>query len=77
MLLGPLISMTGTKKLTFLYARQSQQDLVFLKELIEAGKVKSVIDRRYPLSEAAEALRYYGEGRSRGKVVVTVAHDSD
>ena len=77
MLLGPLISMTGTKKLTFLYARQSQQDLVFLQELIEAGKVKSVIDRRYPLSEAAKALRYYGEGRSRGKVVVTVAHDSD
>ena len=75
MLLGPLISMAGTKKLTFLYAKQDQQDLVFLKELIEAGKVRSVIDRRYPLSEAAEALRYYGTGRSQGKVVITVKHN--
>jgi NADPH:quinone reductase-like Zn-dependent oxidoreductase len=76
MLLGPLISKTTSKTLTFLYAKQDQQDLVFLKELIEAGKVKSVIDRRYPLSEAAEALRYYGEGRSQGKVVITVEHNS-
>ena len=75
MLLGPLISIAGTKKLTFLYAKQDQQDLVFLKELIEAGKVRSVIDRRYPLSEAAEALRYYGTGRSQGKVVITVKHN--
>ena len=75
MLLGPFISMTGSKKLTNLYCRYSQQDLVFLKELIEAGKVKSVIDRRYPLSEAAKALRYYGEGHSQGKVVITVAHN--
>jgi len=76
MFLGPLISMRGDKKLTYLYARQNQQDLVFLKELIEAEKVKAVIDRRYPLSEAPEALRYYGEGHSRGKVVVTVAQQS-
>jgi NADPH:quinone reductase-like Zn-dependent oxidoreductase len=77
MFLGPLISMRGDKKLTYLYARQNQQDLVFLKELVEAGKVKAVIDRRYPLSEAPEALRYYGEGHSRGKVVITVAqHDT-
>jgi NADPH:quinone reductase-like Zn-dependent oxidoreductase len=76
MLLGPLISMTGSQTLTFLYARQNQQDLVFLKELIEAGKVKSVIDRRYPLSEVPQALRYYGEGRSQGKVVITVEYNS-
>jgi NADPH:quinone reductase-like Zn-dependent oxidoreductase len=76
MLLGPLISMTGSKTLTYLYARQNQKDLVFMKELIEAGKVKSVIDRRYPLSEVAEALRYYGEGHSQGKVVITVEHNS-
>jgi NADPH:quinone reductase-like Zn-dependent oxidoreductase len=76
MLLGPLVSMTGSKTLTYLYARQNQQDLVFLKELIEAGKVKSVIDRRYPLSEVAEALRYYGEGHSQGKVVITVDHNN-
>jgi NADPH:quinone reductase-like Zn-dependent oxidoreductase len=76
MLLGSLISMTGSKKLTYLYARQNQQDLVFLKELIEAGKVKSVIDRRYTLSEVPKALRYYGEGHSQGKVVITVEHTS-
>ena len=48
------------------------KDLAFMKELIEAGKVKPVIDRRYTLSEVAEALRYYGEGHARGKVVITV-----
>jgi NADPH:quinone reductase-like Zn-dependent oxidoreductase len=73
MLLGPIVSMAGSKTLTYLYARQNQEDLVFMKDLLEAGKVKPVIDRRYPLSEAAEALRYYGEGKSRGKVVITVA----
>jgi NADPH:quinone reductase-like Zn-dependent oxidoreductase len=76
MLLGPWISMTGTKKMGAMLARPNQKDLVFMKELIEAGKVKSVIDRRYPLSEAAEALRYYGEGRSQGKVVITVEHNN-
>ena len=53
-------------------AKQSQNDLVSMKELFEAGKVKSVIDRRYPLSEAAEALRYLGEGHARGKIVITL-----
>ena len=52
------------------------KDLAFMKELIEAGKVKPVIDRRYTLSEVAEALRYYGEGHARGKVVITVEHNS-
>jgi NADPH:quinone reductase-like Zn-dependent oxidoreductase len=75
-MLGPLFSMAGSKKLTFLSHKPNQKDLVFMKELIEAGKVKSVIDRRYPLSEVAEALRYYGEGRSQGKVVITVEHNS-
>ena len=48
------------------------KDLAFMQELIEAGKVKPVIDRRYTLSEVAEALRYYGEGHAQGKVVITV-----
>ena len=74
LLLGPLISMTGSKKLGSLTAKPSQKDLVFMKELIEAGKVKPVIDRRFPLSEAAEALRYLGAGHARGKVVITVEH---
>ena len=73
MLLGPLIS-TGSKKLGNLHHRINQKDLVFMKELIEAGKVKPIIDRRYPLSEVAKALRYYGEGHARGKVVITVEH---
>ena len=56
-------------------AKENQGDLIFVKELIETGKVKPVIDRYYPLNEAAQALLYYGEGHSSGKVVITV-HDS-
>jgi NADPH:quinone reductase-like Zn-dependent oxidoreductase len=51
---------------------QKKEDLVFLKELIESGKVTPVIDRTYPLSETPEAIGYVGEGHSRGKVVITV-----
>jgi NADPH:quinone reductase-like Zn-dependent oxidoreductase len=76
MLLGPWISMTGTKKMGALLARPNQKDLVFMKELLEAGKVVPVIDRRYPLSEVAEAVRYYGEGHSQGKVVITLENDN-
>jgi NADPH:quinone reductase-like Zn-dependent oxidoreductase len=71
-LLGPWISMTGSKKMGNLAAKPNPQDLFFVKELVETGKVVPVIDRRYPLREAAEALRYYGEGHARGKVVITV-----
>jgi len=53
-------------------ARMNKKDLVFLKELLEAGKVVPVIDRRYPLSEVADALRYLEEGHARGKVIITV-----
>jgi len=49
-----------------------KEDVVLLKELIEAGKVAPVIDRRYPLAEVPEALRYLEEGHARGKVVITV-----
>ena len=75
MILGPFISMTGSKKMVNLAAMPNQEDLVFMKELLEAGKVVPVIDRRYPLSEVAEALRYYGEGHSQGKVVITVEQE--
>ena len=57
-------------------AKPNQKDLVFVKELLEAGKVVPVIDRRYPLSETAEAIRYLEEGHARGKVVITVDHNS-
>ena len=54
-----------------LSAKTSKEDLLFLKELLEAGKVVPVIDKSFPLSEAAEALRYLGTGHARGKVIVT------
>ena len=72
LLLGPFVSMTGSKKMGALSAKPDQEDLVFVKELVEAGKVIPVIDRRYPLSGVAEALRYLEEGHARGKVVITV-----
>jgi NADPH:quinone reductase-like Zn-dependent oxidoreductase len=52
--------------------KRSRDDLVFLRELIEAGKVTPVIDRRYPLSEVPEAIRYLEQGHAQGKVVITV-----
>jgi NADPH:quinone reductase-like Zn-dependent oxidoreductase len=72
--LGPLISMTTSKKIGIL-AHKPNKDLAFMKELFEAGKVKPVIDKRYPLSEVPEALRYFGKGHNRGKVVITVKHN--
>jgi NADPH:quinone reductase-like Zn-dependent oxidoreductase len=71
MLLGPWISMTGSKKMGNLLSKPNQEDLVFMKKLLEAGKVKPVIERRYPLSEVAEAVRYLEEGHAQGKVVIT------
>jgi len=76
MLLGPWMSMTGSKKMGSLIAKSNQKDLVFVKELLESGKVKPVIDRRYPLSRVADAVRYLEEGHARGKVVITVEHNA-
>ena len=76
MLMGSWMSETGGRKMGGVSAKMDQKDLGSIKELIEAGKVKPVIDRRYPLSEAAEALRYLGEGHARGKVVITVEKDN-
>jgi len=72
MLLGPLLSPFGSRKMRFFIARVRKDDLVFLKDLLEAGRVVPVIDRRYPLSEVAEALRYLEERHARGKVAITV-----
>jgi NADPH:quinone reductase-like Zn-dependent oxidoreductase len=74
MLLGPLLSRIGRKKLCFIGANINEKDLVFLTDLWEAGKVAPVIDRRYPLSAVAEAIRYLEEGHAQGKVVITVEH---
>ena len=72
MLMGSMMSETSGRKMRGVRAKRSQNDLVFIKDLFEAGKVKSVIDRRYSLSDATEALRYLGEGHARGKIVITL-----
>jgi NADPH:quinone reductase-like Zn-dependent oxidoreductase len=74
-LLGKWLSNRGSQKFVNFLAKITPQDLGVLKELLEKRKVKPVIDRRYPLSEAAEALRYLGKRHSRGKVIITVAPD--
>jgi len=77
MLLGPFLSRIGRKKMCFVGAKMKQTDLAVLKELLEAGKIVPVIDRRYPLSDLPEALRYLEEGHAQGKVVITVKHTND
>jgi NADPH:quinone reductase-like Zn-dependent oxidoreductase len=72
LLLGRLLSTLGRKKMTFFIAKINQKDLVFLTDLVGSGKVQPVIDRRYPLSDAAEAFRYLAEGHAQGKVVLTL-----
>lgn len=70
LLLGPLLSTGGQKLGSFLV--RPNEDLPLMKELIETGKVKPVIDRCYPLSQASQAFRYYGERHARGKVIITM-----
>ena len=70
MLLSPFI---GGQTMRPFVAKASSDDLQFLRELIEAGRITPVIDRTYPLSEAADAIRYLETGRARGKVVISVS----
>jgi NADPH:quinone reductase-like Zn-dependent oxidoreductase len=82
--LGPLPHLATTlltskgrsQTVKFFVAKITKEELLVLKDLLEAGNVKPVIDRRYELSQAPDALRYLGEGHARGKVVITVGHDS-
>jgi NADPH:quinone reductase-like Zn-dependent oxidoreductase len=73
---GLRTSKTGSKRVTSLAAKSDVEDLVFVRELLEAGKVVPVIAKRYPLSQVAEAVWYYGERHSPGKVVITVEHNA-
>ena len=64
--------MRSSQKVVFFIAKFNKADMVVLRDLLETGKVTPVIDRRYELSEIADALRYLGEGHAQGKVVITV-----
>jgi NADPH:quinone reductase-like Zn-dependent oxidoreductase len=67
-----LAALRSSRKVVFFVAKFNKPDMVALRELLEAGKVTPVIDRRYELGEIADAFRYLGEGHARGKVIIAV-----
>lgn len=77
MLLGPLMSNRRGKRFCNVVHKVNQKDLIFVKELFEAKKIKTIIDRSYTLNQVDEALSYYEEGHSRGKVIITVLTKPD
>ena len=72
LLLGSSLKRTTGKKIQVLAVQPSRKDLAAITELCETGKIVPVIDRQYPLSEVPQALRYLGEGHSKGKIVITL-----
>lgn len=72
MILGPLLSMIGSKKLGSFLQRPNQTDLIFIRDLIEAGQLKPIIDKYYKMSEVPNAFRYFEEGHTQGKIVITM-----
>ena len=73
LLLGPLLSKSDGRKMTSVMKKANQKDLLFIRDLLEDGKIRPVIDECYPLSKTAEAFRYFERGHARGKVVITIA----
>ena len=67
-----LLSPAVSQRMVFFLARQNKADLAVLRELLQAGKVTPVIDRTYPLNQAADAIGYLEQGHAKGKVVITV-----
>jgi NADPH:quinone reductase-like Zn-dependent oxidoreductase len=76
MFFGPLISIVSKKKIGTVFAPPNRKDYAFLTELFEEGKLVPVVDRSFPLCETGEAFRYYGEGNTQGKVVITMEPDN-
>ena len=72
LLLSPFIS----QKMGMFMAELNKKDLTTLGDLMQSGKVRPVIDRTYPLSQIAEAIRYLEQGHARGKVIITIAQDN-
>jgi NADPH:quinone reductase-like Zn-dependent oxidoreductase len=72
LLLGPFLSIFSSKKMGLLMHNPNPKDLKFMQQLIEEGKVAPIIDKRYPLVEVSDALRYFGSGQAIGKVVITI-----
>jgi NADPH:quinone reductase-like Zn-dependent oxidoreductase len=70
--LGPLMSKKDGRKMTSVMKKANQKDLLFIRDLLEGGKIRPVIDECYPLSKTAEAFRYFEKGHARGKVVITI-----
>jgi NADPH:quinone reductase-like Zn-dependent oxidoreductase len=75
LLIGPLISMISKKKI-LIVSLKPNKDLAYMNELFEAGKIKPVIDKPYKLSEVPEAMWYFGKGKHKGKIVITVEHNN-
>ncbi|UCE38925.1 MAG: NAD(P)-dependent alcohol dehydrogenase [Thermoplasmata archaeon] len=77
MFVGPLISMTGSKRLIQLSHKPNFEDLIFMKGLIESGKVVSIIDRQYSFSKVPEAVRYFNDGNPAGKIVIKIENKNN